>query len=91
MDDTQSNNKCLKCDGEGYTEILSGWQRPCDVCYGEGYLRQPQTDALKAENERLTDLLRRVVNLAEAYATGTGEAFNNTMTEARAALEARGL
>jgi hypothetical protein len=44
-------------------------------------------EAQAAEIERLTDLLRRVVNLAEAYATGTGEAFNNTMTEARAALE----
>jgi len=45
------------------------------------------TNALKAEIERLTDLLRRVVNLAEAYATGTGTAFTDTIAEARAALE----
>lgn len=44
---TQSEDKCIECSGKGYAEIIGGCERPCDVCYGEGFLRQPtQSDAL---------------------------------------------
>jgi Lar family restriction alleviation protein len=66
----------IGCHGETEAEAIAAWNT-----------RQPQTDALEVEIGRLTDLLRRVVNLAEAYATGTGEAFNNTIAEARATLK----
>lgn len=43
---TQSEDKCVECNGNGYTEIIGGYQHTCEVCYGEGFLRQPtQSDA----------------------------------------------
>jgi hypothetical protein len=53
-DDKEREVKCPACDGKGYAEIIEGWQRPCDACYGECFLRQPtQTDALKIAREAL--------------------------------------
>jgi hypothetical protein len=45
---TQSEDKCVECNGNGYTEIIGGYEHTCEVCYGEGFLRQPtQSDALR--------------------------------------------
>lgn len=38
---TQSEDKCVECNGNGYTEIIGGYEHTCEVCYGEGFLRQP--------------------------------------------------
>lgn len=29
---------CSECNGSGYVEKIAYWNRPCDACYGEGYL-----------------------------------------------------
>jgi len=49
--------------------------------------RQEVSDALREENERLRILLRRTMNMAINYATGTGTAFDDVIAEANAALQ----
>ena len=57
-DDKEREVKCPACDGKGYAEIIEGWQRPCDACYGECFLRQPtQTDTLKIARDAICGLL----------------------------------
>ena len=86
-DDKEREVKCPACDGKGYAEIIEGWQRPCDACYGECFLRQPtQTDTLKIAREALeADPLVEALTKA---GWGMPEINAKAIT---AALDARGL
>ena len=59
-----------------------------DITWNGKWGGQPtQSDALREENERLRILLRRTMNMAINYATGTGTAFDDVIAEANAALQ----
>lgn len=40
-----SERKCGECKGTGVAEHSGGYARPCEACYGEGYISTPKPDA----------------------------------------------
>jgi hypothetical protein len=76
---TQSEDNCVECNGKGYAEIIDGCERPCDVCYGECFLRQPTQSDDEAYDLGKRDGYEKAVQDIDMLTGGDGEYCYSTI------------
>jgi hypothetical protein len=52
-------DECFECSGTGVAERIGGYDRPCDVCRGDGRL-PPMTNPKHTDTSRSGDLVERL-------------------------------